>query len=99
MTGLFDSDVLIDFFQGVEPAAIELDRYSTRLISRISWIEAQVGARSDEERSLRASFLNLKTGMAGRVARENGGRAAVRSGGGTAVHPERSNSASAGRRP
>ena len=58
MTGLFDSDVLIDFFQGLDAAAAELDRYSSRLISRISWIEAQVGARSDEERATRASFLN-----------------------------------------
>jgi len=58
VTGLFDSDVLIDFFQGVEAAAVEMDRYTQRLISRISWIEAQVGALTEEERTIRASFLD-----------------------------------------
>lgn len=57
MTGLFDSDILIDFFHGVEAAAAEIDRYSKRLISRISWIEAQIGARTDDVIAIRTSFL------------------------------------------
>jgi len=57
VTGLFDSDVLIDFLGGIEPAAVELDRYSRRLVSRISWIEVLVGARSDDDWVLRESFL------------------------------------------
>ncbi len=57
MTALFDSDVLIDFLRGIEAAAVELDRYTRRLVSRISWMEVLVGARSDDDRALRESFL------------------------------------------
>jgi len=39
MRAIFDSDVLIDYLQGVEAARAELARYPKREISIISWME------------------------------------------------------------
>ena len=47
---LIDSDVLIDFLQGVPEAQKELQRYSDRMYSIISWMEVQCGADDDAER-------------------------------------------------
>jgi predicted nucleic acid-binding protein len=58
VTALFDSDILLDFLQGIDAAAAEIDRYSRRFISRISWMEVQVGSKSEADRALRESFLN-----------------------------------------
>ncbi len=52
MKALFDSNILIDFLKGFEEAKAEIERYSTRLISRVSWMEVLVGAvRHDAEAS------------------------------------------------
>jgi predicted nucleic acid-binding protein len=45
--GCFDSDVLIDYFDGVAAAAEELSRYERVAISRITWMEVLVGAPTD----------------------------------------------------
>jgi predicted nucleic acid-binding protein len=39
VTGCFDSDVLIDYFDGIATAAEELSHYERVLISRITWME------------------------------------------------------------
>lgn len=57
MTACVDSDVLIDYFDGIPASAVELSRYETLLISRISWIEVLVGARTAEMSNLRESVL------------------------------------------
>ena len=58
---VFDTNILIDFLNGVQQAAIELDRYRDPLISRITWIEVLAGARAaDEEREIR-DLLRLFT--------------------------------------
>ncbi len=57
MIACIDSDVLIDYFDGIEAAAEELDRYETLLLSRISWMEILVGARTNELREVREKFL------------------------------------------
>lgn len=41
-----DSDVLIDYFDGNPASAEELARYDNLLVSRISWMEVLVGART-----------------------------------------------------
>jgi predicted nucleic acid-binding protein len=41
---LFDTNILIDYLNGVAQAGIELQRYDQRAISVISWMEVMVGA-------------------------------------------------------
>ena len=50
MKALIDSDVLIDYLQGVNEAKIEIGRYSDPLYSVISWMEIMCGAETDMER-------------------------------------------------
>ena len=50
MKALIDSDVLIDFLQGIEAAAVEIDRYDDACYSIISWMEVMIGAETDAER-------------------------------------------------
>ena len=57
MTACIDSDVLIDFFDGVPAAAEELSRYHGLLISRIGWMEVLVGAPTEQLRNVREDFL------------------------------------------
>ena len=72
MTGCFDSDVLIDYFDGIAAAADELSRYQRILVSRISWMEVLVGAPTDLLRQVREDFLRQFTviELDERVARE-----------------------------
>jgi len=49
MRAIIDSDVLIDYLQGVEKARVELDRYPKREISILSWIEVLAGAETAME--------------------------------------------------
>jgi len=46
MKVVFDSDVLIDFLQGLEKAKRELVRYPQKGISIVSWMEILAGADS-----------------------------------------------------
>lgn len=57
MIACIDSDVLIDYFDGIRASADELARYDTLLVSRISWMEVLVGARTTELQELRESLL------------------------------------------
>ncbi len=50
MRAVIDSDVLIDFLQGVDAAAVEIDRYDDLCYSLISWMEVMIGAENDAER-------------------------------------------------
>ena len=50
MKAVIDSDVLIDFLQGVPAAATEINAYDDPLYSVISWMEVMIGADTDEER-------------------------------------------------
>lgn len=54
---VFDTNILIDFLNGIEPARAELARFDKAVISLITWIEVMVGARPGEEQRLRA-FLD-----------------------------------------
>lgn len=55
---LIDSDVLIDYLQGVLTAKKEIARYSHACISVISWAEVMVGASNEKEETVCRSFLD-----------------------------------------
>lgn len=57
MIACIDSDVLIDYFDGIAASAEELARYDALLLSRISWMEVLVGARTNAQRAVRENFL------------------------------------------
>jgi predicted nucleic acid-binding protein len=54
---LLDSNILIDFLQGNEAAREELDSYDVVSISRITWIEILIGAKTEAESKLREKLL------------------------------------------
>ena len=56
MRALFDTNILIDYLNGLDSAKIELARYKQPMISQITWIEIMVGTNSNDERAIR-SFL------------------------------------------
>ena len=51
---VFDTNILIDYLNGIEPARAELVRFDRAVISLITWIEVMVGARPGEDQPLRA---------------------------------------------
>jgi predicted nucleic acid-binding protein len=53
---LFDTNVLIDYLNTVGAARAEIDRYSDKSISVMSWIEVMVGAAPNHEAGTR-TFL------------------------------------------
>lgn len=50
MKAVIDSDVLIDFLQGIDAAAAEMELYDDLCYSVVSWMEVMAGAESDVER-------------------------------------------------
>jgi hypothetical protein len=46
---LFDTNILIDYLNGVAEAAKEIGRYSDKAISLITWMEVMAGADPHEE--------------------------------------------------
>ena len=57
MKAVIDSDVLIDFLQGIKAAKTELNRYSEPCYSVISWMEIMSGVETEEERRAAESLL------------------------------------------
>jgi predicted nucleic acid-binding protein len=57
MKALFDTNILIDFLNGIADAKKEIEIYRHRFISRISWIEVMVGAESEKEQKVTGEFL------------------------------------------
>ena len=53
---LFDTNILIDYLNAVPEARTELQRYTEKAISIVTWMEVMVGARDDLEAATR-SFL------------------------------------------
>jgi predicted nucleic acid-binding protein len=54
---VFDTNILIDYLNGIEAAKAELARYSVRQISIITFIEVMVGAMSADEENAIRGFL------------------------------------------
>ncbi len=46
---LFDTNILIDFLNGIGEARSELDRYQDKAISIITWMEVQVGTQAADQ--------------------------------------------------
>ncbi|TVP77599.1 MAG: type II toxin-antitoxin system VapC family toxin [Puniceicoccaceae bacterium] len=57
MKAVFDTNILIDYLNGIEAARDELARYSIRQISIITYIEVMVGATRPAEAEVIRSFL------------------------------------------
>ena len=57
MKALFDTNILIDYLNGIEAARKEIERYDTVMISAITWMEVMVGAKDDEAATIR-TFLS-----------------------------------------
>ncbi len=57
MKALFDTNILIDYLNGIEASLRELSKHDERLISPISWMEVMVGTLQEEEADVRA-FLS-----------------------------------------
>ena len=53
MIAVFDSNIVIDFLNGIEQARLELAQYKRAYISPITWIEAQVKAPAGLEEATR----------------------------------------------
>ena len=63
MKALIDTNILIDYLNGIDAAREEIGRYETPLISAITWMEVMVGAIEDEQQAIR-SFLSGFTQVA-----------------------------------
>lgn len=57
MKALFDTNILIDYLNGVEPARVEIDRARERFISIVTWMEVLAGAHDAEEKDVIDMFL------------------------------------------
>jgi len=54
---VFDTNILVDYLNGVEAAKTELALHSVRLVSVITFIEVMVGCKDAEEQKTLRSFL------------------------------------------
>lgn len=57
---LFDTNILIDYLNAVTEAKVELERYSERAISAISWIEVMVGTTAKTQAGTRAFLATFE---------------------------------------
>jgi predicted nucleic acid-binding protein len=55
---VFDTNILIDYLNGIEAAKTELARYSVRQISIITFIEVMVGSHNEAEEYALQGFLS-----------------------------------------
>lgn len=49
MKALLDTNILIDYLNGIEAARSELNRYTTACISPITWMEVMAGVNPESE--------------------------------------------------
>ncbi|MEO6922067.1 MAG: type II toxin-antitoxin system VapC family toxin [Collimonas sp.] len=59
---LFDTTILVDYLNGIEQARAELERFSDKAISVITWMEVMAGVTPETEAVMR-SFLNGFTNL------------------------------------
>ncbi|WAC19319.1 type II toxin-antitoxin system VapC family toxin [Luteolibacter sp. SL250] len=57
MTGFFDTNILIDFVNGVPEAQVATAPYSRRCISRITWLEVLAGVKDTPGEDIARTFL------------------------------------------
>ena len=56
---LFDTNVLVDYLNAVPQARTELQRYTEKAVSIITWMEVMVGATGDVEVATRSFLSNF----------------------------------------
>lgn len=59
---LFDTNILLDYLNGVKQARTEVEGYSDKAISPITWMEIMVGEVPEKEEATRrflSTFINL----------------------------------------
>jgi hypothetical protein len=72
---LFDTNILVDYLNGVAEAREELARYERRAISVITWAEVLVGARDEaDEHAIRAYLSTFDVADVDREVAEEGVR-------------------------
>jgi predicted nucleic acid-binding protein len=49
LRAVFDTNILVDFLNGIRASSNEISQYEERRISIVTWIELLVGCRSAEE--------------------------------------------------
>jgi predicted nucleic acid-binding protein len=54
---LFDTNILVDYLNGLDAARLELERHQQRVISVITWAEVLVGARDAADERATRGFL------------------------------------------
>ena len=57
MKALLDTNILIDYLNGVEDARMEVGRHRERYISLVTWMEVLAGAHNEEEEDVIEMFL------------------------------------------
>ena len=72
MKALFDTNILIDYLNGIEPARREIERTRDRFISIVSWMEVLAGAENAEEEDVLDMFLRdfIVLELTRRIARD-----------------------------
>jgi predicted nucleic acid-binding protein len=72
MRALFDTNILVDYLNGVEAAKAEISGTDARFISIVTWMEVLAGAHDDEEEDVLEMFLRdfRVVDLTRRVARE-----------------------------
>jgi predicted nucleic acid-binding protein len=61
VSALFDTNILIDYLNGIHPAKIELEKYSDKAISAITWMEVMVGVTPETEAVIRGFLGQFET--------------------------------------
>jgi predicted nucleic acid-binding protein len=75
MKAVFDTNILIDYLNGINKAQKELEKYQHPIISVITWMEILIGAKNNnEELSLRGflssfSMIDLTEAVAERAVK------------------------------
>ena len=57
LTGFFDTNILIDFLNGVPEAQVATSLYGRRCISRITWMEVLAGVKDTPGEDIARTFL------------------------------------------
>ncbi|MDQ3170348.1 MAG: type II toxin-antitoxin system VapC family toxin [Acidobacteriota bacterium] len=72
MKALFDTNILVDYLNGITAAKTEIDRHGDRLISIVTWMEVLAGAHDDAEEDVIELFLRdfRIVDVSRRIARE-----------------------------
>lgn len=60
MKALLDTNILIDYLNGIPEARDEIDRHDQVMISIISWMEVMVGTLPEEESDIRAFLARFQ---------------------------------------